>query len=88
MHRFGWLTRSFSLSWFGVLSVSTGRSEDPPVFDEGSVEFFEKEVRPILEGRCFECHSGGDRAPKGGLLRPRFTRTQVLQGATPDLRWY
>ncbi|MBU6174525.1 MAG: hypothetical protein KGQ60_12020, partial [Planctomycetes bacterium] len=28
-------------------------------------EFFEKEVRPLLIKRCFECHGG--RESKGGL---------------------
>jgi Protein of unknown function (DUF1553)/Protein of unknown function (DUF1549)/Planctomycete cytochrome C len=35
--------------------------------DEAGVEFFEKQIRPILVGRCFECHSGKIDKPKGGL---------------------
>ena len=64
MRRFGWLTLIW-LSCLGLLSVSTGRCEESAVFDEASLEFFEKEVRPILVARCFECHAGGDRAPEG-----------------------
>jgi cytochrome c553 len=35
--------------------------------DDAGVEYFEKEVRPILVARCFECHSGKIAKPKGGL---------------------
>ena len=44
--------------------------------DEAGVEFFEKEIRPILAERCLKCH--GDEKPKGGL---RLTsREAVLAG--------
>src|SRR5207244_4343733 len=33
--------------------------------DPAVAEFFEKEVRPLLVGRCFPCH--GDVKTKGGL---------------------
>lgn len=36
-----------------------------PTDDAAAVEFFEKQVRPILVARCFECH--GAEEPKGGL---------------------
>ena len=77
MHRSGWLTFVW-LACLGFLSVSTGRTEDPSAFDDASLEFFEKEVRPILVARCFECHAGGDRAPKGGLRLD--SRDAVLKG--------
>ena len=32
----------------------------------GQVEFFEKNIRPVLAERCYECHNSGDSA-KGGL---------------------
>ncbi|MCE9527564.1 MAG: PSD1 and planctomycete cytochrome C domain-containing protein [Planctomycetales bacterium] len=41
------------------------------VADEQGDEFFEKQVRPILVSRCFDCHSGkladGAKEPKGNL---------------------
>lgn len=35
---------------------------------ESGRAFFEKEVQPILERRCFECHSHGSGKAKGGLV--------------------
>jgi hypothetical protein len=35
--------------------------------DDAGLEFFEKQVRPILAARCYECHSGKADKPKGGL---------------------
>src|SRR5262245_2508106 len=35
--------------------------------DDAGVEFFEKQVRPILAARCYECHSGKSDKLKGGL---------------------
>src|SRR5437588_9393380 len=35
--------------------------------DESNLEFFEKQVRPILAARCYECHSGRVAKPKGDL---------------------
>ena len=38
-----------------------------PVFTDAAIEFFEKEVRPVLTNRCLECHGNGKDDPKGGL---------------------
>jgi hypothetical protein len=35
--------------------------------DDAGSEFFEKQVRPILVARCFECHSGTAKRLEGGL---------------------
>ena len=35
--------------------------------DEAGVEYFEKHVRPILVGRCYECHSAKAIKLQGGL---------------------
>ncbi|MCU0878981.1 MAG: DUF1549 domain-containing protein, partial [Pirellulaceae bacterium] len=35
--------------------------------DPAALEFFEKEVRPILVARCYECHSGTSKRLEGGL---------------------
>ena len=77
MERFVRLTLPL-LACFGLLTVAVGRSEDKLAFDDASLEFFEKEVRPILVNRCFECHSGGARTPKGGLRLD--SREAILKG--------
>jgi hypothetical protein len=41
-------------------------AEAPPD-DPSALEFFEKQVRPILAARCYECHSEDQDEPKGGL---------------------
>jgi len=46
--------------------------------DESGVEFFEKQVRPILVARCFECHSGTSEKLKGGLRLD--SRAMALKG--------
>ena len=40
-------------------------SADQPTAEQ--LEFFESKVRPILVERCYECHSGDQKEPKGGL---------------------
>ncbi len=37
------------------------------IFSADDIEFFEKEVRPILANRCWECHHSKMAQPKGGL---------------------
>lgn len=51
---------------------------DAPAFDDAALEFFEKEVRPILTARCLECHGGGKGDPKGGLSLT--SRAAALKG--------
>jgi len=41
------------------------------------VEFFEKQIRPILADRCYECHSA-EKKQKGGLTLD--TSEAVLKG--------
>src|SRR5260221_14751516 len=43
--------------------------------DAAQVEFFEKNVRPVLVDRCFSCHSATAPKLKGGL------RLDSLEGA-------
>jgi hypothetical protein len=49
------------------------RASEPSASD---VEFFEKEVRPLLVEKCQKCH--GDVDPKGGLALT--SRSRLLQG--------
>ncbi|HTN74338.1 MAG TPA: DUF1549 domain-containing protein, partial [Pirellulaceae bacterium] len=51
-------------------------------FDGPALEFFEKQVRPILAQRCLECHSGKLEEPKGGLRLD--SREATLKGGDTD----
>lgn len=57
------------------------RAEDP-AFTPEQLEFFEKEVRPILVARCYECHSGKIAEPKSGLRVD--SRAALLKGGDTD----
>ena len=45
--------------------IAHGAKDDSPVFSNDSIAFFEKEIRPVLAGRCFKCHAGEE--PEHGL---------------------
>ncbi|QDU20706.1 PSD1 and planctomycete cytochrome C domain-containing protein [Urbifossiella limnaea] len=49
----------------------------PKAFAQADVDFYEKEVRPILAANCLKCH-GADEKIKGGLSLA--TRESVLEG--------
>ena len=52
--------------WLVLAVLSAARAEDRPARAEpAAVEFFEKEVRPVLVARCLGCH--GAEKQKGGL---------------------
>ena len=59
-------------------SESAADSGDAVVFREADLEFFEKQVRPILARRCYECHSGRAKELKGGLRLD--SRAAILTG--------
>src|SRR5215471_16660607 len=48
-----------------------------PDFAAADVEFFEKEIQPLLQARCAKCH-GGEEKIKGGLSLAN--RAAVLKG--------
>lgn len=56
------------------------RGSEPPAFAAEDLEFFEKEVRPILVARCYECH-GSKKASRGGL-RVDSRAALLVGGAT------
>ena len=47
-------------------------------FDPAALEFFEKEVRPVLIKRCYECHSAASKKVQGGLRVD--SRAGILNG--------
>lgn len=56
----------FAALLFGPLDQATVQAEEPAAkFSASDLEFFEKEVRPLLVKRCYKCHSGEE--PKGSL---------------------
>lgn len=57
----------FILSALGCAAVRADEAPQsvPPITDQQR-DFFEQEVRPILVGKCYECHAG--REVSGGLL--------------------
>jgi cytochrome c553 len=50
-----------------VMSAAMSVSLPAAAADDEGAEFFEKQVRPILVERCYECHSGKSEKIKGGL---------------------
>jgi hypothetical protein len=43
--------------------------------DRAKMTFFEKEVRPLLANRCYECH--GEKKQKGGLRADHITHLKA-----------
>jgi transposase-like protein len=77
------LAFGYILTLGALLSTVEARGDeaaqsDSAVFDAASLEFFEAEVRPLLVKRCFECHGGAAKEPKGGLRLD--SRRGVLNG--------
>ncbi len=59
-----------------ILSIANeARAAEPSLFE---MEFFEKEVRPLLVEKCLECH--GEEKPKSGLQLT--SRAKLLKGGT------
>ncbi len=59
-----------------LLAVPSGLGASPT--DPASLEFFEKEIRPLLAGHCYECHSADTATPFAGLRLDR--RDDLLKG--------
>ena len=65
--------RSFlnAIGW-GLFIVILGSLQDAadaqtPKFSTNQLEFFEKEVRPLLSAHCYECHSANSQKLQAGL---------------------
>lgn len=50
-----------------------------PISDE-ELAFFEKRIRPLLAGKCYECHSAESKELEGGLLVD--SRATIRRGGT------
>jgi hypothetical protein len=51
-----------------VAALSAADAPAEPKMDPAGLEFFEKNIRPILTERCYECHSKEKGVSKGGLI--------------------
>jgi hypothetical protein len=58
------------------LAASVGAAEPSPAPTAAQLEFFEKEVRPVLADHCYKCH--GEKKQKSGLRLD--SREFVLKG--------
>lgn len=70
--RFGIRSSKFNVQSFGlalVLSIGVASAADPaPSWTKTQLDFFEQKVRPVLESKCYKCHSHGAEKIKGGLV--------------------
>jgi hypothetical protein len=71
------MTKHRQLPWFAAVAWATVGALHAAAPSGQQVEFFEKQIRPILAERCYECHSAGKKQ-KGGLSLD--TRDAVLKG--------
>lgn len=51
-----------------LCAASFAQAADDAQPTKEGLEFFEKNVRPILSDRCYECHSATKNSSKGGLI--------------------
>ena len=60
------------------VSLAAQQRDNAPQFTPAQLEFFEKEVRPLLAKRCYSCHSAKTEKLKGGLRLD--SRSLLLKG--------
>ena len=65
-----------ALAAWGLAEFVT--AEEPPKFDAAAIEFFEKDVRPLLVKNCYECHGPDAKRLEGNLLLT--SRENALKG--------
>ena len=58
-----------------LVSLNIGHAND--LSDAEKVEFFNSQVKPILQQNCFQCHGGGDEV-EGGL--ELTSREKIIEG--------
>ena len=66
-----WLTALAALA----MQSATTWAEDP---DPKDIQFFEKRIRPVLDSKCYRCHSTKSEDLKGNLILD--SREGILKG--------
>ncbi len=66
IHRYSAFPLLAGLLWIGSGPLGRAAVAKEPSPDE--IDFFEKQIRPLLTGRCYECHSVDAKKIQGGLL--------------------
>jgi hypothetical protein len=61
-----------------IAALSAADAPAEPKMDPAGLEFFEKNIRPVLTERCYECHSKEKGVSKGGLIMD--SRAGLLAG--------
>jgi hypothetical protein len=69
-----------ALAWAGLLAMplATSAAIEPTKPDAAGIEFFERNIRPVLADKCYQCHSVDAEKIKGGLVLD--TREAILRG--------
>ena len=70
-------SRFSALPWIALAVVAMSRLASAAPSEVDGMEFFEKQVRPVLVERCYQCHSVGKKT-KGGLALD--SRESTLKG--------
>src|SRR5438094_8142918 len=82
-----WPGATLVMLW--AFSCALGAEANSPVFSRGQIEFYEKQVQPILSENCYKCHSHqADKIKAGvvldsrlGLLKGGETGPAIVPGA-------
>lgn len=72
-----WLTGGFAALGCAMASVAAGPMAQGPPASPEAIEFFEKQVRPVLAEQCYSCH--GEKMQMAGLRLD--SRAAVLKGS-------
>ena len=59
-------------------AAALNEAEVAPAPDKEQIDFFEKQIRPVLASKCYKCHSAEADKVKGGLLLD--TREGIREG--------
>lgn len=65
-----------SLCAYGFITAGVAQELSPRAYD--SERFFRSQILPILEKRCYQCHSDAEEQDDGGLVLD--TRAGLAQG--------